>query len=56
MYEDIVLFLIKIEINQGIRYEEWFPEHNPNLFQRLREEILIPKQHLVDKRSHRKFY
>jgi len=55
MYEDIVLFLIKIEINQGIRYEEWFPEHNPNLFQRLREEILIPKQHLVDKRSHRKF-
>ena len=55
MYEDIVLFLIKIELNQGIRYEEWFPEHNPNLFQRLREEILIPKQHLVDKRSHRKF-
>ncbi|MCY1458192.1 hypothetical protein D9M71_755530 [compost metagenome] len=55
MFEDIVLFLIKIELNQGISYEEWFPEHNPNLFKRLREEILIPKQHLIDKRSHRKF-
>lgn len=51
MFEYIVLLLIKIEQNKGISYEEWFPEHNPNLFKRIREEILIPKKYLVEKRS-----
>lgn len=55
MFEDIILFLIKIEQNKGIRYEEWFPEHNPNVFKRLREEILIPKKHFAEKHSPHKY-
>lgn len=55
MFEDIVLFLTTIELNKGISYEEWFPEHNPIIFKRLREEILLPKQHFLGKRSHRKY-
>lgn len=55
MFEDIVLFLTTIELNKGISYEEWFPEHNPTIFKRLREEVLIPKQLLLGKRSHRKY-
>lgn len=55
MFEDIVLFLTTIELHKGISYEEWFPEHNPAIFKRLREEILIPKQHLLGKHSHRKY-
>lgn len=49
MFEIIVSSLIKIEQNKGISYEEWFPEHNPELFNRLREEVLIPKKHLAEK-------
>lgn len=55
MFEDIVLFLTTIELNKGISYEKWFPEHNPTIFKRLREVILIPKQLLLGKRSHRKY-
>lgn len=55
MFEEIILFLIKIEQNKGISYEEWFPEHNPNVFKRLREEILIPKKHLAEKHSPHKY-
>lgn len=55
MFEDIIFFLIKIEQNKGISYEEWFPEHNPNVFKRLREEILFQKKHLAEKRSPHKY-
>lgn len=55
MFKNIVHFLIKIEQNKGISYEEWFPEHNPNLFQRLRKEILIPKKRLADQYSPSKY-
>lgn len=48
MFEDIVRFLIKIEKNKGISYEEWFPEHNPNVFKRVREEIMMPNKHLAN--------
>ncbi|ATP40043.1 hypothetical protein CSE16_08270 [Solibacillus sp. R5-41] len=55
MFEEIILFLIEIEQNKGISYEEWFPEHNPNVFKRLREEVLIPKKQLAEKRSPHKY-
>lgn len=51
MFEDMVYGLIKIEQDKGISYEEWFPEHNPNIFKRVKEEILIPKKHLAEKHS-----
>ncbi|MEG0473351.1 MAG: hypothetical protein RR588_13540, partial [Solibacillus sp.] len=51
MFEIIIWCLIQIEQNKGISYEVWFPEHNPNMFKRLREEILIPKKHLAEKHS-----
>lgn len=56
MFEKIVSSLIKIEQNKGISYEEWFPEHNPELFDRLREEVLIPKKHLAEKNSPEKYF
>lgn len=55
MFEWIVYFLIKIEQHKGICYEEWFPEHNPNMFKLLREEILIPKEYIVENLSHIKY-
>lgn len=55
MFEYIIFCLIKIEQNKGKSYEEWFPEHNPNLFKRLREEILIPKKYFADKHSNIKY-
>lgn len=55
MFEKIVYCLIKIEQDKGISYEEWFPEHNPNVFKRLREEILITKKHLAEKHSPTKY-
>ncbi|MCH7322738.1 hypothetical protein LZ480_12640 [Solibacillus sp. MA9] len=51
MFEHIIFCLINIEKEKGISYEDWFPEHNPNMFKRLREEILIPKKHLAEKHS-----
>ena len=55
LFETIIWCLINIEKNEGIDYEEWFPELNPNMFKRLREEILIPKKHLAEKLSHIKY-
>ena len=55
MFEEIVCYLIKIEQDKGISYEEWFPEHNSNVFKRVREEILIPKKNLAEKHSPMKY-
>ncbi|MDM5247844.1 hypothetical protein [Lysinibacillus sp. G4S2] len=42
MFEYIVSFLILIEEDRGLSYEEWFPEINLEIFKELREKILIP--------------
>ena len=55
MFQDIVYCLINIERDRGISYEEWFPEHNPNVFKRVRDEILIPKKYLAEKSSPMKY-
>lgn len=49
MFQDIVYCLIKIEQDKEISYKEWFREHNPNVFKRVREEILFPKKYLAEK-------
>ena len=48
MFEIIVVYLILIEKDKHMIYEEWFPEINPEIFQELREKILIPNKNLVD--------
>lgn len=55
MFEEIVDCLIKIEQDRGISYEEWFPEINPTIINRVRQEILIPKKHLAEKNSPMKY-
>ncbi|CAM5201120.1 hypothetical protein FCT18_20105 [Lysinibacillus sphaericus] len=47
MYEYIVVYLILIEKDKGISYEEWFPEINSDIFKKLREKILIPNSNLA---------
>lgn len=48
MHEYIVDFFIRIERDRGLPYEKMFPELEPALVQKLREDVLIPyvpKQH-----------
>lgn len=47
MFEFIVLYLILIEQQRGVSYEEWFPEIEATLFQELREKIFIPNSRFV---------
>jgi len=44
MHEYIIGFLIRIEANKKLTYEEWYPEADPHLFKQLREDILIPEK------------
>lgn len=48
MFEIIVVYLLLIEKDKHLSYEEWFPEINPEIFKELREEILIPNRNLVN--------
>lgn len=56
MHEYIVTFLIRIEIDKGIPYEEWFPEVDPLIVKQLKEEVLIPKRALLEKKSQIKLF
>lgn len=47
MFEYIVTYLILIEKDKGLSYEEWFPEINSDLFKELREKILNPNSNLA---------
>lgn len=47
MSEYIIRFLIEIEIERNLPYEEWFPEVDGQLFKRLRADVLYPKQAIV---------
>lgn len=47
MFEHIVSYLILIEEDKGLSYEEWFPEINLEIFKELREKILIPKSNVI---------
>lgn len=47
IFETIILYLILIEQEKGLTYEEWFPEINSQIFKELREKILIPNSNFV---------
>ncbi|QPQ30997.1 hypothetical protein [Lysinibacillus sp. JNUCC 51] len=47
MFERIVRYLTLIEKDEGLSFEEWFPEINSDIFKELREKILIPNSNLV---------
>jgi len=56
MCEYIIDFLIRIEANRKLTYEEWFPEVDPHLFKRLREDILTPEKLNSKKRTPIKYF
>jgi len=47
IFETIILYLILIEEENGLTYEDWFPEINSQIFKELREKILIPNSNYV---------
>lgn len=47
MFEFIVVYLILIEQQKGVSYEDWFPEIDATLFQELKEKIFIPNNRIV---------
>ena len=56
MHEYIIRFLIDIEVEHNLLYEQWFPEVDAQLFKRLREDILIPKQTVATNKTEIKFF
>jgi len=56
MFNYMIRFFISIEEERKVPYEQWFPELDAHLVQRLRDEVLLPNKSLLDVPTEYKYF